>query len=161
MSRFREVPTLFSRLSKIRRAEDMAKHVSKKKKRQRKLVLQEESSTEEFDDEEDKFPNHMLIRMKQFKILNKKSNSILQSQVDLGSSLSVSIMEVDDLLKTFEAKVASKFSRMVRDSEMLRGEVKEFKNLVKDVKKVREDVNLKIQELRQDMQKDNTIVKES
>ncbi|CAH1448722.1 unnamed protein product [Lactuca virosa] len=44
---FREVPALVSPLSKKRRAEDVAKHISKKKKRQRKLVIQEASSEEE------------------------------------------------------------------------------------------------------------------
>ncbi|CAI9299849.1 unnamed protein product [Lactuca saligna] len=38
----------------------------------------------EFDDEETDFPDHMLITMKQFKILNTKLNSIIQSQADLG-----------------------------------------------------------------------------
>ncbi|CAH1436121.1 unnamed protein product [Lactuca virosa] len=37
---FREVPAPVSPLSKKRRAEDVAKHISKKKKRQRKLVIQ-------------------------------------------------------------------------------------------------------------------------
>ncbi|CAH1428483.1 unnamed protein product [Lactuca virosa] len=91
------------------------------------------------------------------------------------------------MLKTFEAKVVSKVCGMVRDSEirllekvdhndqnnelrvnsltsMFRGEVNEFKHLVKerhvlfvqDVKKVREDVNLQLQELRQDMQKETS-----
>ncbi|CAH1422514.1 unnamed protein product [Lactuca virosa] len=43
---FREVPAPVLPLSKKRRAEDVAKHISKKKKRQRKLVTQEESSEE-------------------------------------------------------------------------------------------------------------------
>ncbi|CAH1413125.1 unnamed protein product [Lactuca virosa] len=141
---FREVPVPVSPLSKKRRAEDVANHISKKKKRQRKLKL----------------------------------NSILQSQADLGSNSSVTHLDVDNMLKTFEGKVVSKVSGMVRDSEirlleridhndqndelrvnslnsMFKEEVKEFKNVVKerhvlfvqDVKKVREDVNLQIQEL--------------
>ncbi|CAH1433087.1 unnamed protein product [Lactuca virosa] len=40
---FREVPALVSPLSKKRRAEDVAKHISKKKKRQRKLRFRVET----------------------------------------------------------------------------------------------------------------------
>ena len=38
----------------------------------------------EFGDVEEDFPDQMLMTMKQFKILNTKLNSILQSQADLG-----------------------------------------------------------------------------
>ncbi|CAI9298591.1 unnamed protein product [Lactuca saligna] len=37
-----------------------------------------------FDEDEVDFPDHMLMTMNQFKILNTKLNSILQSQADLG-----------------------------------------------------------------------------
>ncbi|CAH1412346.1 unnamed protein product [Lactuca virosa] len=43
----REVPIPVSPSSKKRRAEDLAKHISKKTKKKRKLVIQEESSEEE------------------------------------------------------------------------------------------------------------------
>ncbi|CAI9283832.1 unnamed protein product [Lactuca saligna] len=49
----------------------------------------------EFDEEETDFPDHMLMTMKQFKILNTKFNSILQSQADLGGGNSVTSLEVD------------------------------------------------------------------
>lgn len=48
-----------------------------------------------FDAEEEAFPNHMLMTMKQFKILNSKLNSILQSKADIGGGSLVSILEVD------------------------------------------------------------------
>ena len=38
----------------------------------------------EFDEEEETFPNYMLMTMKQFKILNKKMNSIIHSQAHMG-----------------------------------------------------------------------------
>ncbi|CAI9299159.1 unnamed protein product [Lactuca saligna] len=41
----------------------------------------------EFDEEETDFPDHMLMTMKQFKILNTKLNSIIQSQADLGGGV--------------------------------------------------------------------------
>lgn len=37
-----------------------------------------------FDEDEADFPDHMLMTMKRFKILNTKLNSIFQSQADLG-----------------------------------------------------------------------------
>ncbi|CAI9278061.1 unnamed protein product [Lactuca saligna] len=37
-----------------------------------------------FDEDEGDFPDHMLMSMKQFKIVNKKLNSIIQSQADTG-----------------------------------------------------------------------------
>ena len=51
----------------------------------------------EFDEEETDFPDHMLMTMKLFKILNTKLNSILQSQADLGGGNSVSSLEVDGM----------------------------------------------------------------
>ncbi|CAI9298402.1 unnamed protein product [Lactuca saligna] len=53
----------------------------------------------EFDDDEADFLDHMLMMMKQFKILNTKLNSIIQSQADLGGAQDpghiVRIEEVD------------------------------------------------------------------
>ncbi|CAI9274653.1 unnamed protein product [Lactuca saligna] len=146
--------------------------------------------TLEFDDEEEDFPDHMLMSMKQFKIMNKKMNSIIQSQADMGGSSSVSSFELDGLMKAFEARMVSKVSGMLKDTESrilekldhtdqkteLRvnslyskfvGAVKEFKNVQKerhtlfvlDVIKVREDVNFKLQELRDDMVKEVDSVK--
>ncbi|CAI9299024.1 unnamed protein product [Lactuca saligna] len=43
-----------------------------------------------FDSEEQNFPYHMLMSTKQFKILNRKLNYILQSQPDYGAKNSIS-----------------------------------------------------------------------
>ncbi|CAI9303286.1 unnamed protein product [Lactuca saligna] len=139
----------------------------------------------EFHDEEEDFPYHMLMTMKQYKILNQKLNSIIQSQADLGGGSSISSLEVDSMLKLCESKIISKVSGMLKASEIVLmekidysdqtnelrlktqrsdflGEVKELRNVTKErhvlyvqeVKKVREDVNLKIQELHKDMNKE-------
>ncbi|CAI9261626.1 unnamed protein product [Lactuca saligna] len=69
-----------------------------------------------FDQAEEDFPDHMLMTMKQFKILNSKLNSILQSQADVGSG-GVTSMEVDSLMKVMEGRVISKASGLIRDLE--------------------------------------------
>lgn len=71
----------------------------------------------EFDDEEENFLDHMLMSMKQFKIINKKLNSIIQSQADMGGSKSVSSMEIDGMLKAIEARLITKCSGLTTDSE--------------------------------------------
>ncbi|CAI9290462.1 unnamed protein product [Lactuca saligna] len=71
----------------------------------------------EFDEEETDFPDHMLMTMKQLKILNTKLNSILQSQADLGRGNLVTSLEVDGLLKMVEGRISSKVSGMIKDSE--------------------------------------------
>ncbi|CAI9285485.1 unnamed protein product [Lactuca saligna] len=127
----------------------------------------------------------MLMTMKQFKILNTKLNSILQSQADLGGGNSVTSLEMDGLLKMVEGRISSKVLGMIKDSKSrlldkidlcdhsnemrvnaqkstFEGDLKELKLVAKerhvlfiqDVKKVREDVNYKLQELRQDMEKE-------
>ncbi|CAI9268433.1 unnamed protein product [Lactuca saligna] len=50
----------------------------------------------EIDEEETDFPDHMLMKMKQLKILNTKLNSILQSRAYLGGGNSVTSLEVDE-----------------------------------------------------------------
>ncbi|CAI9276744.1 unnamed protein product [Lactuca saligna] len=62
----------------------------------------------EFDEEETDCPDHMIMTMKQFKILNTKLNSILQSHADLGGGNSVTSLEVDGLLKLLEGRITSK-----------------------------------------------------
>ncbi|CAI9261627.1 unnamed protein product [Lactuca saligna] len=69
-----------------------------------------------FDQAEEDFPSHMLMTMKQFKILNLKLNSILQSQADVGSG-GVTSMKVDSLMKVMEGRVISKASGLIRDLE--------------------------------------------
>ncbi|CAI9271057.1 unnamed protein product [Lactuca saligna] len=71
----------------------------------------------EFDEEETDFPDHMLMTMKQFKLLNTKLKSILQSQVDLGGGNSATSLEVDGLLKMLEGRIPLKVSGMIKDSE--------------------------------------------
>ena len=43
-------------------------------------------------------------------------NSIIQSQADMGGIQSLSSLELDVMLKAFEAKMASKVSGMIQDS---------------------------------------------
>lgn len=71
----------------------------------------------EFDEEETDFPDHMLMTMNQFKILNKKLNSIIQSQDDLGGGNSVISLVVDGLLKLVEGRITSKVLGMIKDYE--------------------------------------------
>lgn len=53
----------------------------------------------QFDPEEENIPDHIHISGKQFKILNRKPNSLLQLQEDAGNRHSVSGIEVDVMLK--------------------------------------------------------------
>ncbi|CAI9282491.1 unnamed protein product [Lactuca saligna] len=133
----------------------------------------------EFYEEETNFVDHILMIMKQFKILNTKLNSILQSQADLRVGNSVTSIKVDGMLKMVEGRLSSKVSRMIKDSEShllekidlcdqnndmrvnaqkstFEGDLKELKSVAKeryilfiqDVKKLKEDVNYKLQEVR-------------
>ncbi|CAI9260356.1 unnamed protein product [Lactuca saligna] len=139
----------------------------------------------EFQDEEQDFPDHMLMMMKQYKILNKKLNSIIQSQADLGGGSSISSLEVDSMLKMCESRIIAKVLGMLKASEIVLmekidysdentelhlknqrndflGEVKDLRSIAKErhvlfvheVKKVREDVNLKIQEPHEQMNRE-------
>ncbi|CAI9270904.1 unnamed protein product [Lactuca saligna] len=142
-----------------------------------------------FYEEEEDFPDHMLMSMKQFKIPNKKLNSIIQSQAVMGGGSSVFSFEIDGLMKACEARMVSRMSDMIKDLESrilekvdqndqnteLRitsfnskyvGVVKELTNVqmkghtlfVMDVKKVSDDVNLKLQELHDDMVREVGVV---
>ncbi|CAI9269066.1 unnamed protein product [Lactuca saligna] len=62
----------------------------------------------EFNEDEEEFPDHMLMTMKQYKILNQKLKSITQSQADLGGSSSISSLEVDSMLKMFKSRIINK-----------------------------------------------------
>ncbi|CAI9302875.1 unnamed protein product [Lactuca saligna] len=70
-----------------------------------------------FDDDEADFSDHMLMTMKQFKILNSKLNTNIQSQDDLGGGSSVSSLEVDSMLKLVKTRIINKFSGMVKGGE--------------------------------------------
>ncbi|CAI9263199.1 unnamed protein product [Lactuca saligna] len=113
-----------------------------------------------FDQAEEDFPDHMLMTMKQFKILNSKLHSILQSQADVESG-GITSMEVDSLMKvnqndiSTENRINSLRSDFVKDLKDLKLVTKERHVLfIQEVKKVREDVNLQIRELREDMTKE-------
>ncbi|CAI9277319.1 unnamed protein product [Lactuca saligna] len=143
-----------------------------------------------FDTSEEDFPDYMLMTMKPFKILNSKLNSILQSQADVGSvgvtSLEVDslmklmegrvISKASRLIKDSESRVLEKvdqhhastenrinsqnadFVREVKDLKMVTKERNVL--FVQEVKKVREDVNLQIRELCEEMQKEVQIVQQ-
>lgn len=70
-----------------------------------------------FDEEEQDFLDHMLISMKQFNILNKRLNYIIQSQADMGGGSSASTFEMDALIKACKARMTSRMSGMIRDFE--------------------------------------------
>ncbi|CAI9281660.1 unnamed protein product [Lactuca saligna] len=57
----------------------------------------------QFDPEEEDILDHMFMSGKQFKILNKNLNSIIQSQAEVGRNNSLSSIEVDVMLKAQEA----------------------------------------------------------
>ncbi|XP_052619606.1 uncharacterized protein LOC128125976 [Lactuca sativa] len=123
-----------------------------------------------FDSEEEEIPDHMLMSGKQFKILNRKLNAIIQSQVDSGSKSTMTGLEVEYLLKEVKKRILDKVDQSDKNNELrikaqgssFNGVVNELKNiakerhvlLVQDVKKVREDVNFKIEELKQELAKE-------
>lgn len=57
----------------------------------------------------------MLMSGKQFKILNKKLDSILQSQTDARGRNSVSSIEVDVMLKAEEDRLFNKVTSLIKD----------------------------------------------
>ncbi|KAL7607644.1 hypothetical protein Lser_V15G16187 [Lactuca serriola] len=123
-----------------------------------------------FDSEEEEIPDHMLMTGKQFKILNQKLKTIIQSQADSGRMSSISAMEVDIMIKGAEKRILEKVDQSDKNNELrvqtqgnnftttlkdLKAANKERHLLfIQDVKKVREDVNFKIQELKSDIEKD-------
>ena len=112
----------------------------------------------------------MLMSGKQFKILNRKLNTILQSQADSGVKHSLSSMEVDAMIKAAERGLLEKIDGNDKNNELrlkaqgknFYGALQELKNVTKErhvlfvqeVKKVREDVNLKVEELKQEIAKE-------
>ncbi|CAI9290611.1 unnamed protein product [Lactuca saligna] len=115
-----------------------------------------------FDDEEENFLDRMLMSMKQFKILNKKLNSIIQSQADMGE-----VIRCQEWKLMVDQNDQNNELRIKSQSSTFNGEVQDFRRLdkerhvmfVQDVKRVREDVNFKLQELREDMAKEIEVVK--
>ncbi|CAI9286970.1 unnamed protein product [Lactuca saligna] len=98
----------------------------------------------EFDSDKEKIPDHMIMSGKQFKILNRKLNYLLQFQANAVNNHSISGIEVDVMLNAQEHCIQSKIDSVNRDLESRN----------KEVKTVRENVNLKIQELHDDMAKE-------
>ncbi|CAI9270220.1 unnamed protein product [Lactuca saligna] len=72
----------------------------------------------EFHEDEEEFPDHMLMTMKQYKILNQKLNSIIQSQDDLGGGSSVLSLEIDTMIKKMESRIINKVSGMWQKKDM-------------------------------------------
>ncbi|KAL7586161.1 hypothetical protein Lser_V15G40639 [Lactuca serriola] len=123
-----------------------------------------------FDSDEEEIPDHMLMTGKQFKILNQKLKAIIQSQADSGRMSSISAMEVDIMIKGAEKRILEKVDQSDKNNELqvqaqgnnftttlkdLKAANKERHLLfIQDVKKVREDVNFKIQEVKSDIAKD-------
>ncbi|KAL7601073.1 hypothetical protein Lser_V15G24877 [Lactuca serriola] len=123
-----------------------------------------------FDSDEEDIPDHMLMTGKQFKILNQKLKAIIQSQADSGRMSLISAMEVDVMIKGAEKRIMEKVYQTDKNNELrvkapgnnftsavqdLKAATKERHILfVQDVKKVREDVNFKIQELKSELAKD-------
>ncbi|CAI9295424.1 unnamed protein product [Lactuca saligna] len=104
----------------------------------------------EFDPEEEGIPDHMLMFGKKFKILNRKLNSVLQLQADSRDTL-------NRMDKNNELRVKAQFESFNGALRALMDVEKEIHVLyVQDVKTIRENVNLKIQELRDDMAKEFT-----
>lgn len=107
---------------------------------------------------------------KKFKILNRKLNSLLQVQADAGSWNNVSGIEVDVMLKAQEFRLRTIMGhietkheeRLKRQSDSYNHDVKSLKAIAKErhilfievVKKVKEDVNFKIEEICQYMTKE-------
>ncbi|CAI9275783.1 unnamed protein product [Lactuca saligna] len=112
----------------------------------------------------------MLLTGKQFKILNRKLISSLQLQADAGGKNFVYGIEVDVLLKGHKHRLQHSIDlvdqnnekRVKAHSDLFTYELKVLKDVameryvlfIQDVKKVSEDVNLKIEELHEDMGKE-------
>ncbi|CAI9266780.1 unnamed protein product [Lactuca saligna] len=112
----------------------------------------------EFDPNEEDVPDHMLMSGKQFKILNRKLNSLLQLQVYGGGKDSVSGIEVDVMLKAQEHCIQDKLDQIYKNNELrdkskfesFNGALRALKDVAKerhvmyvqDVKTIRENVNL-------------------
>lgn len=123
-----------------------------------------------FDPEEENIPNHLHMFAKQFKTLNKKLNSLLQFIADARIRNHVSGIEIDVVLTAQELHLKNMMDQMDKNNELqiksqtdpFNHVVKELKSVAKewyilfiqDVKKVCEDVNLKIEELRSELVKE-------
>ncbi|CAI9282846.1 unnamed protein product [Lactuca saligna] len=100
----------------------------------------------EFDPIEEDIPDHMLMYGKKFKILNRKINSLLHLQADGCGKHSVSGIESNELRVKAQSKTFNSAFRDLKDIAKARHVLH-----VQYVKTVRENVNFKIHELRDDM----------
>ncbi|CAI9298075.1 unnamed protein product [Lactuca saligna] len=177
-----EVPTLVSPHSKKRGAEDMAKKILKKKKKtkKRQLVIPTESSEEEVPETtepkpiiEPTSPKKIVVIPLEVSSAKSSHEEVQTSDItanvsdtgvygimgevdlskestqppqDIGGGSSVSNFEIDGLMKVFEARMVSRVSGMIKDTES------------RILEKVSEDVNLKLQELRDNMVREFTVV---
>ncbi|CAI9295433.1 unnamed protein product [Lactuca saligna] len=142
----REVPAHVYPLSKKRRVEDMAKQISKKKKRQ--LVFPTHKQIGGGGEFSLYFEIDGLMKAFEAQMVSKISGMIKDTESKI-------LEKVDQSDHTTELRINSFNSKYV-------GAVKEFTNVQKerhtlfvmDVKKVREDAKLKLQELHDDMVKE-------
>ncbi|CAI9265705.1 unnamed protein product [Lactuca saligna] len=125
----------------------------------------------EFNTEEENIQNNMFLTGKEFKILKIKLNSLLPPQVDTWRKHYVSSIEVDMLLKRQEHRCQDTIDNVDRNNEkrvkprsdLFSSELRNLKDVtnesiilfIHDVKNVREDVNLKIQEHQEDTGKES------
>ncbi|CAI9280965.1 unnamed protein product [Lactuca saligna] len=124
----------------------------------------------QFDHEEENIPDHKLMFGKVFKILNQNLNSLLQLQDDVGNRNSVYGIEVDFMLKAQEIHLKALMEQfdmknekcMKQQPDSFVHEVKDLRIIAKDrhvlfvkaVKQVQEDVNLNIEEIPSEMDKE-------
>ncbi|CAI9291042.1 unnamed protein product [Lactuca saligna] len=91
----------------------------------------------QFNSEEEKIHDDMLISGKQFQILNRKLNPLLQLQADAGGKHSVSGIEVDVMLKAQEHRLQNKFHQMDKCNDVqIKVESVSFNGALKDLKTV-------------------------
>lgn len=91
----------------------------------------------QFDPEEENIPDHMLMSDKQFKILNRKLNSLLPLQADVGCQNSVVGIEVDVMLKAQELRLRALMEQIDSKTEkLLKQQSDSFVHDVKDLRDI-------------------------
>lgn len=87
------------------------------------------------------FLDHMLMSGKQFKILNRKLNSLLQIQADTKSHNTVFGIEVDVLLKSQEHRLKTAMEQIeTKHEERLKCHVENFQYEVKEIREVAKEI---------------------
>ncbi|CAI9289389.1 unnamed protein product [Lactuca saligna] len=156
---FREVPVPVSPASKKRAAEDMAKPLSqpkkKKMKKARKIVSSSESTEEDKRvPETPKVTSILTSSTPETSVIFTPEVSIAKSGM-LKASKIVIMEKVDYSDQTNELRLTSQRYDFLGEVKDLRSVSKERHVLfVQEVKMVKEDVNLKIQELHEEMNKE-------